>query len=252
VINEMHFMKTFMQVVGLTCLSALAAMAPVTSKAAVAYDFNPGTPLVGNQTDAAYSLGTVFSINQPILVTGLRVFDNGGDGLGGPVTVSIYAIGLSGTTITAGFRQVYADFSGTAQSYDAATGTRYQSVTPIQFSVGTFLVVANHMGTGTGASEVNYNEAVNGGDPEIVANTGGGLISFGNNYYNTDPSFASVSWAGAGGWAQDPSAYQPNYAAGNFDFTAVPEAHHFAMAGAGLMGLVYFGRSVLLRRKARA
>lgn len=250
----MHFMNTLKHVVGLTCLSAFAALVPVNSEAAVAYDYNPGTPLVGNQTDAAYSLGTVFSINQPILVTGLRVFDNGGNGIGGTgVRVSIYAIGLSGSTITAGFQQVYADFSGTSQSYDAATGTRYQSITPIQFTVGTFLVVANHMGTGTGASEVNYNEAVNAGAAEIVANTGGGLISFGNNYYNIDPTFFDPdSWAGASGWAQDPSAYSPNYAAGNFDFTAVPEAHHFAMAGAGLMGLVYFGRCVVLRRKGRA
>lgn len=241
-------------------VSAFTGIATMSSEAAVAYDFTPGgNALAGNQTDGAYALGSAFTVNSPILVNGLRVFDGGTAGVGTGLEVSIYSVGYlgDGTTINSGslIPGLSASFAGESQDYDAATGTRYQSITSVQLNPGTYMVVANRMGTGGVASEVNYNAGLPvGGGTAITTDDGGGLVSFGNNYCNyAEPAFAFVSWAGSTAeWHLDSAAYVPLYAAGNFDFTAVPEAHHFAMAGAGLMGLVYVGRCALQRRKVRA
>jgi hypothetical protein len=239
------------------CVTALAGFVTTSSEAAVAYDFTPGgSTLTGNQTSGDYALGCAFTVNSPIFVTGLRVFDGGSDGVGTGLQVLIYSVGYlpDGVTINSGALIASASFAGTSQSYDANTGTRYQSISSVQLNAGTYLVVANRMGTGADASEVNYNAGAAGGGTAITTDDGGGLVTFGNNYYNDlQPTFASVAWSGSQeDWHLDSAAYTPLYAAGNFDFTAVPEAHHFAMAGAGLMGLVYFGRCAMQRRKVRA
>jgi len=239
------------------CVSAFAGFSTMSSQAAVAYDFTPGgNTLTGNQTSGDYALGCAFTVNSPINVTGLRVFDGGNDGVGTGLEVLIYSVGYlpDGVTINSGSYITSAAFAGTAQSYDANTGTRYQSISSVQLNPGTYMVVANRVGTGGVASEVNYNAGAAGGGTAITTDNGGGLVTFGNNYYNDlQPAFASVAWSGSqADWHVDSAAYTPLYAAGNFDFTAVPEAHHFAMAGAGLMGLVYFGRCALQRRKVRA
>lgn len=232
-------------------------LAPLASQGAVAYDYTPGgSSLPGNQV-GEWALANTFTVNQAIQVTGLRVFDAGGDGIGGTgVEVSLHRFntfegGMFGFPVVGGSFT----FTGTAQSYDAATGTRFVSITPVSLIPGaTYMIVANHMGVGANASEQNYNVATAGGSPTIPTDDGGGLISFTPSYFRAEPTwsqpfnwteFPTTSWNQAGG-------FTPAYAAGNFDFTPVPEAQHFAFAGAALMGLVYAGRSVISRRKAKA
>lgn len=253
-------MKRISNVLGMAGILGLLGMSPLAAHGAVAYDYTPGgASLPGNQGGtAAYSLANSFVVNSPISITGLRVFDQGGNGLSGAyaagITVSICIINTGDVgNITGGAR--YSDFSvnfqGTSQPYDAATGTRYQSITPLELAPGTYMVVANHMGKGTQAAEVNYNVATAGGSPAIPTDSAGGLVTYGISYYNSNPNWNNILWAGTDGWASA-GTYIPAYAAGNFDFTAVPEAQHFAFAGAALLGLVFVGRNSFLRRKTIA
>lgn len=254
-------MNCLKQSVALGVFFALSAVNPLSTQGAVAFDFTPGgQTLTGNQTGGTYSLGTVFTVNQAINVHGLRVFDNGMDGIGGinGVEVAIYVLSSSGTldpadpaTWDSGLSLVDHTFQSTTESADSSTGTRYAAETAT-LSPGTYLIVANRMGdTTAGASEQNYNYgiAAPGNQFSISTDTAGGLVTYGRSVATT----SEVSGFFFGGvWVLDPSTASPNYAAGNFDFTAVPEAEHFALAGVGLLGLVYFGRCAFLRRAVRA
>jgi hypothetical protein len=254
-------MNCLKQSVALGLFSVLVAANPLSTEGAVAFDFTPGgQTLTGNQIGGPYSLGTVFTVNQAINVTGLRVFDNGMNGIGGinGVEVAIYVLNsftildpANPATWDSGFSQASHVFQSTDETADAATGTRYATASAT-LSPGTYLIVANRMGdTAAGASEQNYNygTAAPGNQYSITTDTGGGLVTYGRSVFS-DTEVSGFFFSGL--WQLDPSTASPNYAAGNFDFTAVPEAEHFALAGVGLLGLVYFGRCAFLRRAARA
>lgn len=231
--------------------AAVCALSSSTLLATIAYNFPSN--LSGNQPGGPLALGSLFTVSQPVEVNSLGVFDSGGDGIGGAgVSVAIYSVTLSGGSITAGQLVVSPyNFSGTADALLDGSSTRFHDISPVTLSSGTYLVVANHYGN-VNSSERNYNYFV---DPNKVvvptANDQANYVAFGRSYYL---SADAASWGEAlpTGWSLGSSDYIPQYAAGNFDFTPVPEASSFAIAGVGLLGLVYVGRCVVQRRKAVA
>lgn len=90
-----------------------------------------------------------------------------------------------------------------------------------------------------------------------AANVSGVTFS-GNGYYNPSGNLNFGSTLSSG-WSYDPISVTlagtgaPRYGAGNFEFTfaAVPESSTFAVAGVGMLGLVYFGRGISRRAKAK-
>jgi len=240
---------------GVAIVTLLAAS---QASAVIAYNFGSG--LVGNQQGGPFSLGTVFNVSAPVSIDKLGAFDSGGNGIGGGATgidVAIYKVTIGGGNVLGSGSLVVPSykFTGTSESLAPGTSTRVASISPITLGAGTYMVVANHYGAG--GSEVDYNPYYPPGSPTganaTSANPAFG-VTFGGGYFNAN---SSLSWGGtlAGGWTYDsyytgtPST--PRYAAGNFDFTPVPEVGQFAMAGVGLLGLVYVGRYARLRRNMK-
>ena len=241
-----------MRILAGVAVAALLVAAQV--QATIAYNFS--STLAGNQVDGPFSLGTVFNVTTPVNINELGAFDNGANGIGGVgIDVAIYQITLSGNNISSGSLVVNpVSFSGTAESLLAGTSTRVSSIPQVALGAGTYMVVANHYGP-TG-SERDYNPyfPTTSGPNLASANPAFG-VTFAGGYFNTSGSLSWGSTLPAGnGWVYDTANYSgspsdPRYAAGNFDFTPVPEVAHFAMAGVGLLGLVYIGRYARLRRK---
>jgi hypothetical protein len=74
----------------------------------------------------------------------------------------------------------------------------------------------------------------------------GNSLNNGNNGINLGSSFpADPLFLAPGFYASSPISV---FAAGTFDFTPVPEAATFGLAGVGLLGLMYIGRYARLRR----
>ena len=251
-----------LSIIGSVAVAALLAAGQASAEIA----FNFPSTLVGTQPDANFSLGTEFTVGStPILIDALGAFDSGADGIGGVgIDVAIYSITLNGTTITGGSLVVPSfHFSGTDQSLLAGTSTRLAGITPVMLGAGTYMVVANHYGVSD--SEVDYNPYWVGGvrsptAPNAASANSALGVTYGGGAYNY-PNGNDLTWGstigsplptGPGGWGYDdnwsgsPSA--PRYAAGNFDFVAVPEPAGFAIAGVGLLGL-YLRRYVRLPRK---
>lgn len=216
------------------------------AQATIAYDF---TGVVGNQASGNYSLGTLFTVGAtPVIVNGLGAYDNGGNGLVQSISVAIYEVTLSGNDITSGGLVIAPQTITSTDLLVMDTRFKVLGGDPItrQLNTGTYLIVANHYGDGS-INERNWNASAPPSGPTPTA-TGGGLITFGGNYYNPDPN--SVWGPTLSGFIFDAAnTATPGYSAGNFDFTPVPEASHFALAGMGLLGLVYTGRCFWLRRR---
>jgi hypothetical protein len=219
--------------------------------ATLAYNFP--TTLPGAQPDnGPYSLGNEFTVTAPISVTALGAFDPAGASFGAVgVDVAIYSITLSGTAITGGSLVTpVVNFSGT-QTLLPGTSTAMTDITPVTLGAGTYMVVANNYGA-AGALQ-DYNPAwANGSYPSSPSSTGVNGASANNAY--------GVTFVPGGGYFQNSSPLNPSlgagygydnlfagsaprYAAGNFDFTPVPEAAGFALAGIAMLGLVYIGRA---------
>jgi hypothetical protein len=232
----------------------------VQAHGVIAYNF----PVVnGNQNypTGPLSLGEVFTVNSTISVDALAAYDNPANGngvFGGPVQVAIYSVTLSGTTITAGSLAVSPMTFSSADpgTLIAGTSTREKALTtPVNLSAGTYMIVANNYAGGFAGTENNWNRGQTGaGTTFPTANTGGGLLTYGANYYflgnvsGALPTGAAWHYDNVGNPAND---WTPRYMAGNFDFTPVPEAAAFGAAGVGLLGLVYIGRYARLRRSMK-
>lgn len=203
------------------------------AKAVIAYQNPTGT--YGNSTGGGtYNVGMDFTVGgQGITVTRLGAFDNGQNGFTAPVTVAIYRV--SDQTIVGNSTTVFSGTSG-----NLSGGSRFIDVTDFILGVGTYRIVAGGYGGDTSGRERLFLEPDS--NVAIATDTGGGVVSFGGNYYGSWT--AGVAFPTTAG----PSTV-PGYAAGTFDFTPVPEASQFAVAGVGLLGLVYVGRCAWQRRK---
>jgi hypothetical protein len=204
------------------------------AKAVIAYQ-NP-TGNYGNSTGPnVYSVGMDFTVGSAgIIVTQLGAFDNNQDGLTAGVTVAIYRTSNQQVMGSASFA------AGTGATL--INGSRFLDVTDFTLTAGTYRIVAAGYGGDTSGRERLFTEE-NPNSITIGTGTGGGITSFGGNTYafTSGQTLVYPTLTGPG--------TVPGYAAGTFDFTPVPEASQFAVAGAGLLGLVYVGRCALQRRK---
>jgi hypothetical protein len=247
-------MKTWNSVKVIGGVAVATLLMGAQAQAIVAYNFPANLP--GNQAAGPFSLGTVFDVNSPIAVGKLGAFDPGGaEFAGAGVQVGIYRVTLSGNNLSLGTLVTpVATFVG-AQTLLQNSSTVMQDITRTTLGAGTYMVVANNYGVG--GSLVNYNPYYDGGPsgPNAAsANPAYGVTFTGTAFFNSSGSLAST----INGWSYDGTGQYytgtpeaPRYGAGNFDFTPVPEAATFGVAGVGLLGLVYIGRYVRVRRNLK-
>ena len=222
---------------------ALAAVVLGTAGADAIIAFDTPNTTVGNQASGGpYNLGEQFTVNSPVTITSLGAYDSGQNGWGAAtITVAIYQIvgGVGGGNdpivgSTAAFN--------TSNPGSIASGSSYafQSVTPFNLAAGSYMIVANGLGTSANPS---FNAGFNGNVTTVAVNTGGGLLSY--------PGSGNFWSAGAGGLSL-PTTLDAvpiaRYAAGSFEFTPVPEVATFGVAAVGLLGLVYLVRHTRNRR----
>ncbi|HEY0108484.1 MAG TPA: hypothetical protein VGB67_02585, partial [Fibrella sp.] len=122
-----------------------------------------GTMTVGNQAYAD-RLGLIFTVNSPITVTSLGVFDDGQNGLVGTLQVGIVR-NSDGVTMAGPI-----SMTGTADPLDA--NFRMRAITPVTLPVGTYTIVS----VGHSASERNGNTNIGGTGTTV--NTGAGAITY--------------------------------------------------------------------------
>ena len=205
---------------GLLLLLGSGVMAFASSY--TAYIVPSGT--TGNQ-DFNGSLGMDFDVNMPIVVTSLGAFDSGQDGFQNAITVALFnrvTEQIVGSTVT---------FTGTPS---LEGGSSFQTITPIPLPAG---FQGSIVASGYNASEPNGNAGIfSPPSPNRTMDDGGGLISF----------------VGYGRWDNTQGIYPrsvdtapPNrYAAGTFQYSAVPIPGALWLFSSGLVGLVGIRRRV--------
>jgi hypothetical protein len=249
-----------LKIIGGVAVAALLVAAQ--AQATIAYDF-PTVNANQNYPSGSLSLGEIFTVNSSINVNQLAAYDNPANGsgiFGGPVSVAIYSVALSGQNITGGSLAVNPLTFSTANpgTLISGTTTREQALSsPVTLGAGTYMIVANNYG-GAAGTENNWNRGIPPGgasSPWPSANTGGGLVTYGANYYYVGNIPMGASLPTGASWNYDAvsnpgNTWHPRYMAGNFDFnlSVIPEVPQFAMVGVGLLGLVYIGRYARLRR----
>lgn len=247
-------------------LLLLARQAQATLQLGLNY---PSGMQAGNQSGGDYSYGFVFTVgSQPITIGDLGAYDNPGNGLGtfvGTVSVALYQVAMNGNQPASGNRVGDAvSFYTGAPGMTLAPGTDTELL-PFNQTLSkhtTYMIVAGgYSGTSPvgqqqlGERNFNRNNANGGSMPSY--NTGMGVTWWGYNpQTGSGYDYYLTSWP-ASGWGNGlPSAglwgvlsdASPRWTAGNFDIAPVPEVAAFGAASVGLLGLVYIGRCVVLRR----
>ncbi len=226
--------NTFVAKLALT--AAVCSILATPAMAVIAYQNPTGT--YGNVTGTGrYNVGMDFTVGATAInVTSLGAFDNGQNGLAADIEVAIYRVSDQTMMANAYFS------AGTGDTLIG--GSRFQDLLgPVELTSGTYRIVAGGYGGSTSGLERLFSEGI-ANTTTIVTDTAGGAITLGGNYASTWNPLVGIAFpTGAG------PATVPGFAAGTFDFTPVPEASQFAMAGVGLLGLVYVGRCFVQRRK---
>jgi len=241
-------MKTFNVMKKLALGVALTGLFVWQAGAIVAYNY-PSTLAAAQPDPGPYSLGDVFAVTTPISVTALGAFDPSGASFG-PVGVEVAIYNITTGVVGGTLVTPVVSFSGT-QSLLPSTSTAMTAINPVTLGPGIYMVVANNYGA-AGALQ-DYNPAwENGTYPGSPSHTGpngasandayGVIFVPGGGYFQSSSALGSTL---GGSWTFDNyyALSAPRYGAGNFDFTAVPEAASFALAAVALLGLVYVGRA---------
>lgn len=151
---------------------------------------------VGNQGWTG-SLGQDFTVNSPITITQLGVFDSGQNGIAGTITVEIFS--SNGTQVTPTLT-----FTSTTTGTTAIGGDLFLSLsTPITLGPGSYSLVT----TGWGVSDPDGNGTCTGGCNGVAGapftgptlNTDGGAITFtGISWNNGGPEYLApiAPWPG--------------------------------------------------------
>ncbi|MBX9623119.1 MAG: FG-GAP-like repeat-containing protein, partial [Gemmataceae bacterium] len=166
-----------------------------------AYVVPAGT--AGNLATAG-AAGMTFAVTKPVVVSSLGVFDSGGDGFSGPLTVTLYDATTRSALATLTFTP--------AAPGTLVGGTRFLPLgTPLTLLPGfQGMIVA----AGFTAADPMYNAYY--ANPQLPAGTtagGLGRLTFGHGCYGPAGSFPTT---------QDSSTYPNPYAAGSFLFAAPP------------------------------
>jgi hypothetical protein len=259
-------MKTWdsVKVIGGVAVATLLMGAQAQATLALNYP----SALYGNQNTGSgdRAEGFVFTVgSRPISVDALGTFDNPGSSgtlsgtFNNDISVAIYKVTLgSGGAISSGTRVVSpVDFNTASPgTLLAGTDTRQKPITAVTLTANsTYMIVANHYGntstlTSPGTTEINWTRTGTTESAIATYSSGQGITFNGNDYFagnvnSWDPTFTAGEWSALTGTGN------PRWTGGNFDFTPVPEVGHFAMAGVGLLGLVYIGRYVRVRRNVQ-
>jgi hypothetical protein len=261
-------MKTWNLVrIGGGAIAAFVLLSTTQAKAIVAFDF----PVVnGNQVGSVpnLSLAEGFSVSASggVMVDALGAYNNPANSSAfsaGSVTVAIYTLdGFdANNNPTSGSLVVnpVAFSQAVPGTQIASTSTYQKTITPVFLPFGNYMIVASGYGDGSTSGERNWNHASAGSPPFATTDPGiTGLLTFGTegifglNFTNASNLTFGSSFS-SGVWSYDNAngTHVPGYMAGNFDFTPVPEVTAYGAAAVGLLGLVYIGRYVGLRRKVK-
>jgi len=221
-----------LRIIGAVAVAALLAASHASG--ITAFD-NTGV-LPDQFTSGPYALGMDFIVNTPILVTSVGAYDASGSGpFLNSIPVAIYNVAnqqqVAGTFVT---------LSDSTWDFNSGSSS-FINIAPVTLEPGDYSVVA--AGYGASGGEPYY--WTNPGDQTTPGfNDGGGLISLVSGGGRWASSATLLFPTGASG---GPPPYpSPNYAAGTFEYTLVPEPAELAIAGVGLLGL-YIGRHARLR-----
>jgi len=232
----------------------VGAQADAATQAAL----NFPTGMNGNQQTGSgdRSFGYAFTVNSPITINDLGAFDNPGNGLGtfgGTVSVAIYSVTLNATTHlpTAGtlLGNVVNFYTGEAGMTHIGNAAFLPASGISTLHSGTYMVVANHYGNpgGTGFEQNYASNNPNPGTAPSVNSSSAITVAHYNYLLGSWPTWGNSLPTG---WTLGNAAFI-EWAGPNFEFAPVPEAAQFALAGVGLLGLVYIGRSVRARRSLK-
>ena len=223
---------------------------------------NPSGLVSGNGNPSSY--GNIFQVLTPINITAIGAFDSANNGFtAGAAQVAIYQL-TSGTLSSS---PVFTEIGATAKTFNQAVGSysyvglnAFQSLSsPQVLTAGTYAIVAANFGQAANPAGVNnvagtYLSSTIDNDPYIARTATYNGFTKQGTVQNTLQPFYTTGATGTGNNIQMKNfgvGFEAAFAAGSFEFTPVPEAAHFAMAGVGLLGLVYIGRYARMRRTVK-
>jgi hypothetical protein len=234
-------MKTLNSVKKLALCAALGGLSVWQASATVVYDQPVG--LLGNDQSGNsqyYEVGNEFQVNTPGIVSAIGMFNPILAGFGSAtISVAIFQ-DVGGTWTIVPNTLTY--FTGTpAGTFSGAS--LMQSIAPVTLDAGIYAIVAG--GGGTVANGYwNYSQPGPGALSQTFNTVGGALSQINQAQWafsgSADPTLTQWPIEGGGGAN---GVFMSPYGAGNMDFTPVPEAAGFALAGVAMLGLVYAGRA---------
>jgi hypothetical protein len=221
----------------LFCMVALTGVVSAHAGSIIAYT-DPASS-TGQVDGGSNNFALAFSVNAPITVTALGLYDYSGNGvINGPVQVTIFQnTGGGPVTPVVTFAGTYAT---AGDGYDV-----FQSITPVVLGPGSYLV--DEFGLN---ADGDWSGNLAHGSPGPVLNDGGGLLSFGQAVYDASGTFDNPAGSGCGGCEAAPAG-DSQFDAGTFEFQAAsvsstPEPPSFLLLGTGLLGLAgLVGRKLL-------
>lgn len=223
---------------------------PLVASAAIAFttptDLAPNSPYNGS-----FNLGLDFTVNTAGYVTSIGVYNPGFSGgvpqpLVNSLSVAIYEVSSKGLVTGTLMSFSGSDWTSTSGSY-VLKSLQGGSNPPegVFLTPGVYSIVAGNYGTATDPPTTAYYMTPQGGPVVMGFNDNNGALALGESRFQ--PGAVSLGFPEANGpadWAD------PTFAAGTFDFTAVPEPADFLLLAAGSLLVGYVGRAWTLRRRA--
>jgi uncharacterized repeat protein (TIGR01451 family) len=177
--------------------AGLCSVAPITMQVA--------NNAIGNQAHSG--VGVKFSVNAPIIVSELGIFDSGQDGIAAPSStpLSVYLLTSDGTVLRS------QTFENTSQgTLDTASRYRFKTITPLTLGSGVYVLA----GYGWTSVDLEHNCAL-GGTCETF-NTGGGLLTYLNSPF---------------GGGSDPAGMLPTQTVGSTNYFSAANMRFVAASG---------------------